>query len=74
MCQEMVLYKMMVLYIPYKKDKNRRFCTKFINLGLGLYKGGSYSLGGDNTIDNTVSLIEPSLSIINSVRDGERVS
>ena len=37
MCQEMVSYKRVVLYIPYKKDKNRRVCTKFINLDLGLY-------------------------------------
>jgi hypothetical protein len=36
----------MVLYIPYKKDKSRRFCTKFINLDLGLYKGGILFLGG----------------------------
>jgi len=36
----MVLYKRVVLYIPYKKDKNRRVCTKFINLDLGLYKQG----------------------------------
>lgn len=36
----MVLYKKMVLYIPHKKDKNRKVCTKFINLDLALYKGG----------------------------------
>ena len=56
----MALRKRMVLYIPYKKDKNRRVCTKFIKLDLGLYKGGwSYSWGWDSTTDNTV-LIMPS--------------
>ena len=40
MCQEMVLYKRVVLYILYKKDKNRRVCTEFINLDLSLYKQG----------------------------------
>jgi hypothetical protein len=45
MCQEMVLYKRLVLYIPYKKDKNRRVCTKFINMDLGLYKGAILFLG-----------------------------
>ena len=41
----MALYKRMVLYILYKKGKNRRVCTKFINLDLGLYKGGILFLG-----------------------------
>jgi hypothetical protein len=54
----MVLYKGVVLYISYKKDKNRRVCTKFINLDLGLYKGGILFLeGGDSTTDNTVTLV-----------------
>jgi hypothetical protein len=46
MWQEMVLYKGVVLYISYKKDKNRRVCTKFINLDLGLYKGDPILGGG----------------------------
>jgi hypothetical protein len=41
----MVLYKRMVLYIPYKTDKNPGVCTKFINLDLGLYKGGVLFFG-----------------------------
>jgi hypothetical protein len=55
MCQEMVSYKRMVLYIPYKKDKNRRDCKKIINLDQVLYKGGSYSWGWESTTDNTVA-------------------
>jgi hypothetical protein len=39
LCQEMVLYKRMVLYLPYKKVKNCRFCAKFMNLDLGCRKG-----------------------------------
>jgi hypothetical protein len=42
MCREMVLY------IPYKKDKNRRVCTGFVNLDLSLYKGGILSWSEKN--------------------------